>query len=116
MRLRVLGTLELLAAGPAGGFTTVVPLRSPKLRRLLAALTVHGGSVVSADRLADVLWGEQPPANADGALHNLVSRLRAVLGPDDGLAVAGACVRGVRRRGVRPGRGEPARGAAGHGG
>ena len=83
----MLGTLELLAAGPAGGFTTVVPLRSPKLRRLLAALTVHDGSVVSADRLADVLWGNQPPANADGALHNLVSRLRAVLGPDDGLAV-----------------------------
>ena len=76
MRLRVLGTLELLAEGSAGGFTTVVPLLSPKLRRLLAALAVHGGSVVSADRLADVLWGEQPPANADGALHNLVSRLR----------------------------------------
>ena len=87
MRLRVLGTLELLADGPAGGFTTVVPLRSPKLRRLLAALAVHGGSVVSADRLADVLWGDQPPANADAALHNLVSRLRAVLGGDDGLAV-----------------------------
>jgi DNA-binding SARP family transcriptional activator len=87
MRLRVLGTLELLAGGPAGSFTTVVPLRSPKLRRLLAALAVHSGSVVSADRLADVLWGDQPPANADGALHNLVSRLRAVLGGDDGLAV-----------------------------
>ena len=87
MRLRVLGTLELLAEGSAAGFTTVVPLLSPKLRRLLAAVAVHGGSVVSADRLADVLWGEQPPANADGALHNLVSRLRAVLGPDNGLAV-----------------------------
>ena len=52
-----------------------------RLRRLLAPLLVAGGSVVSADRLVDVVWSrEQPPRNADGALQNLVSRLRTHLG------------------------------------
>ena len=44
MRLRVLGTLELLAEGSAGGFTAVVPLLSPKLRRLLAASRCTAGA------------------------------------------------------------------------
>ncbi|HEU4422266.1 MAG TPA: BTAD domain-containing putative transcriptional regulator [Pilimelia sp.] len=87
MRLRVLGTLELFADGEADAGASAVPLRSPKLRRLLAALAVRTGSVVSVDRLADVVWGDEPPANAEAALHTLVFRLRAALGQDDGLAV-----------------------------
>ncbi len=75
MRLRVLGTLEF-----AGGSAT--PLRSPKLRRLLAALVARTGAVVSVDKLADVIWGDALPVNVDGALHNLVSRLRAALPPE----------------------------------
>ncbi|HSJ43807.1 MAG TPA: BTAD domain-containing putative transcriptional regulator [Euzebyales bacterium] len=78
MHVRVLGTLEVVTddGGP-------VPLPSPKLRRLLAALVIDAGSVVSADRLADVVWGDDPPKNATGALHNLVSRLRGRLRADD---------------------------------
>ena len=78
MRVRVLGTLEVVTddGGP-------VPFASPKLRRLLAALVIDTGSVVSADRLADVVWGDDPPENATGALHNLVSRLRGRLRSDD---------------------------------
>lgn len=76
MGVRVLGTLEVVA-----GDGTRVPLASPKLRRLLAALLVNAGSVVSVDRLADVVWGDDPPGNATGALHNLVSRLRGKLRP-----------------------------------
>ena len=37
---------------------------SAKQRCLLAALLVHANSVVSVDRLADILWGDQPPADA----------------------------------------------------
>jgi DNA-binding SARP family transcriptional activator len=70
MRLRVLGTLELVGA---------VPLRATKPRRLLAALLVPANTVVSVDRLTDVLWGDAPPEHVDAALHQVVSRLRAAL-------------------------------------
>ncbi|MGH3824782.1 MAG: AfsR/SARP family transcriptional regulator [Pseudonocardiaceae bacterium] len=77
MHIRVLGPVELTGrAGPGGS----LPLRhSPRIRRLLALLVVRAGGVVSVDRLADVLWGEQPPADPTSAVHNLVSRLRAVI-------------------------------------
>ena len=78
MRVRVLGTLEVVTDDGAQ-----VALASPKLRRLLAALVISDGSVVSADRLADVVWGDDPPGNATGALHNLLSRLRGRLRSDD---------------------------------
>lgn len=78
MRFRVLGALELVdgTGGP-------VPVRSPRLRRLLAVLLVHGGAVVPVDRLTDVLWGDDQPAHPDNALQGLVSRLRRLLGDGD---------------------------------
>lgn len=79
MRVRVLGALELVDGSPPGsvaGELVSVALRSSRLRRLLAALVVQPGAVVSADRLADVVWGDAPPENAGGALQSLVSRLR----------------------------------------
>ena len=74
--IRVLGTLDVITDGGER-----IALSSPKLRRLLAALLVDAGAVVSVDRLADVIWGDAPPVNTAGALHNLVSRLRALLRP-----------------------------------
>jgi predicted ATPase/DNA-binding SARP family transcriptional activator len=75
VRFRVLGALELVE-----GTGAAVPMRSPGMRRLLAALLVHAGAVVPVDRLTDVLWGDDQPANPDNALQTLVSRLRRVLG------------------------------------
>ncbi|MGH3670848.1 MAG: BTAD domain-containing putative transcriptional regulator [Pseudonocardiaceae bacterium] len=77
MHVRVLGTVELTGrAGPEGW----QELRhSPRMRRLLAGLVAGAGSVVSIDRLAEMLWGDQPPVDPTGAVHNLVSRLRAAL-------------------------------------
>jgi predicted ATPase/DNA-binding SARP family transcriptional activator len=75
MRFRVLGTLEVVdTSGDA------LPVGSARLRRLLALLLVHAGTVVSADRIIDVLWRDDPPVNPTNALHNLVSRLRKVIG------------------------------------
>ena len=85
MWLRVLGTLELAeGTGDVGGSGSTVPLRSPLLRRLLAVLAVRTGQVVSVDRIADAVWGDEPPAHIDGALQNLISRLRAALGANGG--------------------------------
>jgi predicted ATPase/DNA-binding SARP family transcriptional activator len=76
MRFRVLGSVELVADSGDGGARV---LGAPKLRRLLGALLVHANSVVSVDRLADIVWGDDPPANVDGALQSLISRLRTAL-------------------------------------
>jgi WD40 repeat protein/DNA-binding SARP family transcriptional activator/energy-coupling factor transporter ATP-binding protein EcfA2 len=49
-------------------------------RVVLAALIVHPGEVVSAGVLADVLWGERPPASWQKVIQGCVVRLRKVLG------------------------------------
>ncbi len=72
----MLGPLEVLER------ERPVELRSAKQRRLLAALLVHANSVVSGDRLADILWGDAPPADATATLQTYVSRVRAALEPD----------------------------------
>ncbi|TGB11616.1 AfsR/SARP family transcriptional regulator, partial [Streptomyces sp. MZ04] len=60
------------------------PVRVPeaKVRALLADLLVHEGQPVSADRLIDDLWGQQPPGNPANALQSKVSQLRRALGAD----------------------------------
>ncbi|WP_165825968.1 BTAD domain-containing putative transcriptional regulator [Actinomycetospora cinnamomea] len=77
MRIRVLGSLELV--DDAGAVTA---LGSPTRRRLLALLVVHRGAVVSADRIAEVLWGRRRPTHPANALQGQVSRLRRALGTD----------------------------------
>ena len=52
---------------------------APRDRVVLEALAVHPGDVVSAERLAEALWGEQPPASAAKSLQVHVSRLRRAL-------------------------------------
>ncbi len=71
----MLGPLELLDGAAR------VPLGSAKQRLLLATLLVHANTVVSVDRLADILWGDDLPVDAAATLRNHVSRLRAVLEP-----------------------------------
>lgn len=70
VRVRVLGSLQL--GGDRG-------LRSGRLRRLLAVLLIHHGTVISADRLAQVLWGNVQPAKPAAALQTLVWRLREAM-------------------------------------
>ncbi len=57
------------------------PLSSTRQRRALAALVVAHGEVVSADRLADIVWDGDPPSSMN-ALQTYMSRLRTVLGAD----------------------------------
>ena len=59
------------------------PLRlgGAKQRSVLAILLLHAGEVVSVDRLIDELWADDPPEDAQTALHQHVSRLRRLLEP-----------------------------------
>ncbi len=43
-------------------------------------LGLHGGSVVSADTLIELLWGDDPPRTAAKALQTHISALRRTLG------------------------------------
>lgn len=54
----------------------------PKVGSLLAVLLVNNAGPVSKERLAIEIWGENPPADPEAALHNLVGRLRSVVGDD----------------------------------
>ncbi|MFI0355858.1 BTAD domain-containing putative transcriptional regulator [Actinomadura sp. 9N407] len=77
MRFGVLGPVMVW---DAAGEPVTIP--EVKVRALLAALLVHEGRLVSADRLIDDLWGDDPPGRSANALQSKVSMLRRVLGRD----------------------------------
>ena len=72
-------TFEILGSLVIRRGDEVVALGSPLQRKVLAALLVADRAVLP-DELIDVLWGERPPATAQGTLQTHVSRLRSALG------------------------------------
>jgi DNA-binding SARP family transcriptional activator len=83
VRFRVLGTLQIDEGA-------IAPPRGLR-RRLLCVLLARPNETITADRLIDELWGEEPPATARNALHVHLTHLRELLGSSDGL---GAIERG----------------------
>ncbi|MFB7591347.1 BTAD domain-containing putative transcriptional regulator [Streptomyces sp. NPDC056169] len=85
MRFQLLGPLSVTDG------RDVVMLPPSKPTALLAALLVRPGSVVSTDRLRDIVWGEEHPTTAKTALQSCVLRLRrlfAKYGIEDQAVVA----------------------------
>ena len=74
MEFRLLGPLEVIEGERS------LALGGVKPRSLLALLLLHANEVVSADRLIDQLWGDEPPATAAKSVQVHVSRLRKELG------------------------------------
>jgi hypothetical protein len=58
-------------------------LGGSKQRSVLALLLLDTGSVVSSDRLAEEVWGDDQPDDAATALQQHVARLRKLLQPHD---------------------------------
>ena len=79
MHFSLLGPLEVQSEG------VDVPIRGTLRRTLLAALLLNRDSVVSADRLSELLWGEDGAAAAT-PLYNQITRLRQAVG-DDGTLI-----------------------------
>jgi len=74
MKFCILGPVEIrptrgAALVPSGG----------KQRLLLAALVLHAPRAVAAERLIDILWGDDLPGDPSAALRTQLSRLRAFL-------------------------------------
>ena len=76
MRFALLGPVQV------HGDDGPVEIRGALRRTLLAALLLRRGSVVSADRLGELIWGERPPATLATSLYNHIMRLRQALGED----------------------------------
>ncbi|WP_240630824.1 BTAD domain-containing putative transcriptional regulator [Mycolicibacterium sp. GF69] len=74
MELGVLGPLQVRQYG------LPVAIPGAKPRAILTMLGLHAGSVVSADALLELLWGEDPPRTATKALQTHISSLRRALG------------------------------------
>jgi DNA-binding SARP family transcriptional activator/WD40 repeat protein len=55
---------------------------SPRDRVVLSALAAQAGRVLSADQLADALWGEEVPRSGPKILQGCIVRLRRALGKD----------------------------------
>ncbi|OBG39011.1 hypothetical protein A5672_15705 [Mycobacterium alsense] len=74
MELGVLGPLQVRQHG--------VPVAIPgaKPRAILTMLGLHGGSLVPAEALVELLWGDDPPRTAAKALQTHISALRRSLG------------------------------------
>ena len=79
MELGVLGPLQVRQDGAP------VNIPGAKPRAILTMLGLHNGSVVPADMLIELLWGDDPPRTAAKALQTHISSLRRTLG--DGVVV-----------------------------
>jgi DNA-binding SARP family transcriptional activator len=82
MDVRLLGPVEVSVE------KRPVAIGAAKPRALLAMLALRAGSVVSAERLIDGLWGVRPPASASKLVQLYVSQLRkALTAAGDGAAI-----------------------------
>ena len=78
MNFQLLGDLGVVSDGER------VRVAGRKQRALLAVLLLHANEVVSADRLIEDLWGQDPPAQAAKSVQVHVWRLRKALAPVSG--------------------------------
>ncbi len=86
MHIHLLGPVEVSSGNGR------IALGGPKQRALLAMLAIDAGFTVSAERLIDGLWGDEPPATAAKIVQVYVSRLRKAMaehGEDEAIATHG---------------------------
>ena len=73
MPFRVLGPVEVVVGGRR------LEMGIERRRAILAALLAARRQVVAATRLAEAVWGPEPPPSFEGTLRSHVSRLRGTL-------------------------------------
>ncbi|GAB2801137.1 BTAD domain-containing putative transcriptional regulator [Actinoallomurus bryophytorum] len=83
MRVAMLGPLRVRGEGDRP-----IEVGGARLRLLLIRLALDPGRVVTADRLAEDLWGDDLPVDPAGALQTLVARLRRAFGSERAVIVS----------------------------
>lgn len=73
MRFGLLGPLEVVTDGAR------VRLGGPRQEKILAALLLDAGRVVSVERLVTVVWGDDAPTTANRQIRNVTNALRRQL-------------------------------------
>ncbi|WP_181775011.1 AfsR/SARP family transcriptional regulator [Amycolatopsis pittospori] len=76
MEFRILGPVQCRSGARP------LKLAGPRQERILAALLLGAGRVVSVSRLVDVVWDEDPPATATRQIRNLTTALKRTLVAD----------------------------------
>src|SRR3974377_327642 len=66
----------------AGRGEREVPAGQPRQLAVLGVLATRANRVVSRGELVDAVWGDEPPASAEGGIYTYVAGLRRVLEPD----------------------------------
>ncbi|MBG6059380.1 DNA-binding SARP family transcriptional activator [Cryobacterium sp. MP_M5] len=79
--IQILGSLRVCRGGAVLG---AHHLGGPKPRQILEILLLQLGTPVSKERLIDLLWGGNPPAEAQATLESYVCVLRRYLQPGAG--------------------------------
>ncbi len=77
--------MDFLLLGPLAAYRNghAVELGTRRRERcLLGVLLLEPGRLFSVDRLVELLWDEEPPAQARSTVSNHISRLRSRLDPD----------------------------------
>jgi len=77
LQLRLVGGFAVIRDGVR---VDISELGSRKARTLLKLLAVERGHLVPTDRIVEVLWADDPPAQSSENVATLVSRLRKTLG------------------------------------
>jgi DNA-binding SARP family transcriptional activator len=73
MEFRLLGPVEMRVASQRAD------IGHARQRAVLAVLLLDLNKVVSADRLIDRVWGEEPPVSVRNVVYGLVAKLKAVI-------------------------------------
>jgi WD40 repeat protein/DNA-binding SARP family transcriptional activator len=77
-----LGCVGVNVLGPLSLDGDAVVHIARRERVVLAALAMQPNHAVSADRLADAIWGDSPPPTWPKVVQGCVMRIRKLLGPD----------------------------------
>lgn len=79
-----MGDLEIALLGPMRVELDgrALDIGSGRLRAVLAVLAMSARQPVSTERLADAVWGEQPPGNLRKSVQTNIVRLRRLVGSD----------------------------------
>src|SRR5580704_12286329 len=87
---RKVGEAVVLRVGVLGPVTAwygdqELPVGQPRQQAVLGILAMRANRVISRGELVDAVWGQDPPASAEGGIYTYVAGLRRVIEPNRSL-------------------------------